>query len=97
MTCSLCRDAPLPGHRCSRCDAFTPGPRAVTGNKGAHGKAVNNRDIREALAGLAELARRRQGKHQARQARTDEYEALRARHVEHPQTRGTHRRMLSKP
>jgi hypothetical protein len=97
MICTLCLDEPHPGYRCPRCHAFTPGPRTVTGNKGAHGKAVNNRDIREALAGLAELARRRHGKHQTRQARTDEYEAMRARHVEHPQTRGTHRRMLSKP
>jgi hypothetical protein len=97
MNCFLCRDTPLPGHRCPRCDAFTPGPRAVTGNKGAHGKAVNNRDIREALAGLAELARRRKGKHEARQAAADLYADQLARHVQHTQTRGTHRRMLSKP
>jgi hypothetical protein len=97
MTCVLCRDKLLPGFTCLRCGTKTPGTRPVTGNKGAHGKAVNNRDIREALAGLTDLARRRKGKHEASKAAADLYAEQLARHVQHPQSRGSARRLMSKP
>jgi hypothetical protein len=98
VNCVLCRDEPLPGFTCSRCGAATPGERARTASsRGKHGPAPTSRDIRQALAGLAELARRRHGKHQARQAADDFYADQLARHTEHPQSRGSGRKLWSRP
>jgi hypothetical protein len=104
VNCTLCRDKPLPGYRCVRCGTRTPGeqpdptePQQTVQSRGKYGPALTSSTIRDALAGLADLTRRRQGKHEARRSRDEQYAEQLARHVQHPQGRGAHRRMLSKP
>jgi hypothetical protein len=93
VICILCRDTPLPGYICPRCGALAAGEQTPS-SRGKHGPTPN---IRDAIAGLADLARRRKGKHEARKAADRQYAEQLARHTVHPQTRGSARRLMSKP
>jgi hypothetical protein len=56
-----------------------------------------NATITDAQAGLNELRAKRAEKEAARRARAEQWDALLAVAVDHPQGRGARRRMLSRP
>jgi hypothetical protein len=96
MTCTFCRDTPSPGFRCDRCGAFTPAEHEPS-NKGAHGQAVDQSLVQQALRDLAVLRAGRAAKATAREEQDRAYTDLVTLHTQHPQSRGTRRKMLSRP
>lgn len=95
ISCVLCHDKPLPGYRCVRCGTYTPGRKP--GNKGPTGQAEDPAAVAFGKQLLADLKARRAAKAAARQAAADLYADQLARHTQHPQSRGSGRKLWSRP